>query len=74
MYIGRKISELNNLPISEWDMKELAYYHENMSHLADFLNQQGVSIHHKIIEEIQNRGGVPKSTGAWDHSSQIIYD
>lgn len=74
MYVGRKMTELNDLPANKWDMKELAYYHEQMSQFSDFLNQQGVSIHHKIIEEIEKRGGLPKDSGGWDHSSEIIYD
>lgn len=74
MYVGRELPELNDLPIEKWDMKELAYYHHQMGHMADFLNQQGASVHQKIIKEIEKRGGIPSSSGGWDHSSEIIYD
>lgn len=60
MYLGRNLSELNDILMKEWDMKELVYHHRVMSDMADFLNQQGVSIHHKIIDEIKIRGGIPK--------------
>jgi len=74
MFVGRELTDLNDTSMQKWDMKELAYYHHTMSQMADMLNQQGVSLHHKIIDEITKRGGIPKDSGAWDHSSQIIYD
>jgi len=74
MYVGRKLSELNDIPLTKWDIKELAYYHHTMSEMADFLNFQGVSIHHKIIDEIESRGSLPKDKGSWEQASQIIYD
>ncbi|CEH28902.1 hypothetical protein AM501_27060 [Aneurinibacillus migulanus] len=74
MYVGRKLDELSDMPIAEWEMKELLYHHDMMSEMAPFLNTQGISYHHKIIEEVEKRGGVPSDEGAWDHSSRIIYD
>lgn len=74
MYIGRNLSELNDLPISQWDMQELAYLHYQMGQMADLLNQQGLSFHQKIIKEIENRGGLPHYASGWNHSSEIIYD
>lgn len=74
MYVGRSIVELNDIRIEEWDQKELAYYHHIMGEMADLLNHQGASLHHKIIDEITARGGLHKDSGAWDNSSEIIYD
>lgn len=74
MYVDRSFPELNDTPLNQWEMKELAYYHDQLSQLADVLNEQGRSIHQKIIEEITNRGGLPRDEGGWDHPSQIIYD
>lgn len=74
MYIGRNLPELNDLPINQWNMQELAYFHHQMGQMADLLNQQGLSIHQKIIKEIENRGGLPNYSSGWDHSSEIIYD
>ena len=74
MYVGRILTKLNDIPMEQWDIKELAYYHKAMGEMSDFLNSQGVSIHQKIINEIKSRGGLPHDAGAWDHSSEIIYD
>jgi hypothetical protein len=74
MYVGRAFDELDDVPLSEWDMKELLYHHNMMREMLPFLNAQGTSYHHKIIEEIERRGGVPGDRGGWDHSSRIIYD
>ncbi|MBN6187901.1 hypothetical protein JQN58_13445 [Aneurinibacillus sp. BA2021] len=74
MYVGRRLDELNDVPLGQWEIRELLYHHTMMSEAAAFLNAQGVSYHHKIIEEIEKRGGIPGDRGGWDHSSRIIYD
>ncbi len=74
MYVGRNLSELNDILLRDWDIKELAYYHHTMSDLADLLNAQGVSLHQKIITEVNGRGGLSHHNAAWDHASEIIYD
>jgi hypothetical protein len=74
MYVGRKLDQLDDIPMSEWDIKELLYHHEMMNEMLDFMNAQGTSYHQKIITEIEQRGGVPHDRGSWDHSSRIIYD
>jgi hypothetical protein len=74
MYVGRKFDELTNVPLDKWEMKELLYHHDMMNELVQFLNVQGTSYHHRIIEEIESRGGVSGDQGGWDHSSRVIYD
>ncbi|MBO8173381.1 MAG: hypothetical protein H0Z33_16055 [Bacillaceae bacterium] len=74
MYVGRELEELEDVALSDWELKELAYYHHTMSQLVPFLNQEGVAFHNSIIKEIERRGGLKGDRGAWDHSSQIIYD
>lgn len=74
MYVGRPMEQLEDVPLSGWEMKELAYFHHIMSQLIPFLNQEGVAVHNGIIKEIERRGGLPRDRGAWDHSSHTIYD
>lgn len=74
MYVGRKFDELDNIPVAEWDIKELLYHHDMMDNLVSYLNAQGNSRHKQIIEEIEKRGGRGGDRGAWDHSSRMIYD
>lgn len=74
MYVGRKMEELEDIPLHQWDLNELAFHHDVMSQLVAFMNQEGVALHRSIIEEIENRGGMPRREGAWDHASRIIYD
>lgn len=74
MYVGRRLDELSDTPMAQWEMKELLYHHNMMNQMAPFLNTQGVSYHQKIIGEVEKRGGIPGDQGAWDHSSRIIYD
>lgn len=74
MYVDRTISELRNLPTSEWNLKELAYHFQTLNQIQIFLNDDGKKIHKMITEEIESRGGLPKDEGAWDHSSEVIFD
>jgi hypothetical protein len=45
-----------------------------MSQLSAYLNTEGVSLHAKIIRELESRGPVGGDTGGWDHESSPIYD
>jgi hypothetical protein len=74
MYIGREFSELTMTPIDQWQLNELLYFHHAMSELAAYLNAEGVSIHSKIIHEIESRGPIGADGGGWDRSSAPIYD
>ena len=74
MYIGRTMNELETTPLKDWKLEELAYYQKTMKEVEDMLNRRGNDIYQKIIEEINQRGGLPKNSGDWDHSSEIIYD
>ncbi|WP_027415605.1 hypothetical protein [Aneurinibacillus terranovensis] len=74
MYIGRKLAQLDAVPLKEWEMNELLYHHDILSNTAQFLNVEGVSLHAQVIKEIEARGGVPHGRGGWDHSSRVIYD
>jgi hypothetical protein len=74
MYVGREFSQLTMTPIEQWQLNELLYFHHAMSELAAYLNAEGVSIHSKIIHELESRGPVGGDSGGWDHSSGFIYD
>lgn len=73
MYIGRDFQELTMVSLDKWEINELLYFHHAMSELAAYLNAEGVSIHSKIIHELEERGPV-NDGGAWDHSSAPLYD
>ncbi|MGD8192009.1 hypothetical protein ACQCN2_18730 [Brevibacillus ginsengisoli] len=73
MYIGRDFQELTMVSVNQWEIHELLYFHHAMSELAAYLNAEGVSIHSKVIHELEERGPL-SDRGAWDHSSEPIYD
>lgn len=73
MYIGRDFQELTMVSVNDWEIHELLYFHHAMSELAAYLNAEGVSIHSRIIHELEERGPIA-DRGAWDHSSAPIYD
>lgn len=58
MYNGRNMDELSMVPLAEWDLEELSYHHFIMAQMAPLMNQQGISLHHQLIEEIERRGGI----------------
>ncbi|TLS35706.1 hypothetical protein [Pseudalkalibacillus caeni] len=60
MAFERDITELTMIPKNEWQDQELAFYHSNLKQMAAYLNSEGVSMHHEIIKEIENRGGMKK--------------
>ena len=73
MYIGRDFQELTMVSVNQWEIHELLYFHHAMSELAAYLNAEGVSIHSKVIHELEERGPITDG-GSWDHSSTPIYD
>lgn len=73
MYIGRDFSELAKTPIDQWEIHELLYFHHAMSELAAYLDAEGVSIHSRIIHELEKRGPFG-DRGGWDHASMPVYD
>lgn len=58
MYTGRNLDELSMVPLSEWDLQELSYHHYIMAQMSPLMNQQGISLHHQLIREIERRGGL----------------
>ncbi|MBA4495464.1 cytosolic protein [Paenactinomyces guangxiensis] len=58
MYTGRDLEELSMIPLSKWEIDELSYYHFVMAQMSPLMNQQGISLHHKLIKEIERRGGL----------------
>lgn len=58
MYTGRELDELSMIPLSEWNLEELAYHHHMMAQMSPLMNEQGVSLHHDLIREIERRGGM----------------
>ncbi|MFB4213810.1 cytosolic protein [Shouchella sp. JSM 1781072] len=73
MYVGRDLSELENIQPSDWTDKELAFFHHGMQQMTAYLNVQGNSKHRAIIEEIENRGGL-HHTATWTSGTEVHYD
>jgi len=74
VYIGRELSELTMTPVKQWELNELLYFHHAMSEMAAYLNAEGVSLHSKVIHELEARGPIGGDRGGWDHSSMPVYD
>ncbi len=55
MYFGRDLDELSTIPIEQWEIDELSYHHYMLSQLSPLINQQGISLHHQVIDEIMQR-------------------
>ena len=58
MYQERHMGQLEDVPVNEWTLNELAFHHHVMAQMGGFLNTEGVSFHHTIINEIERRGGL----------------
>jgi hypothetical protein len=58
MYEGRDMTELTMMAKSNWNDKELAYFHHALQQMTPYLNSEGQSIHRQIVEEIESRGGL----------------
>jgi hypothetical protein len=52
----RTVQQLELIELSHWEKQELMTHHRTFSDLSPWLNAQGVSLHHKIINEIEERG------------------
>lgn len=74
MYVGRRLFELKEIPISKWTIEELAYFMATFSALEDYIGAEGNQMLQQIIDEINNRGGIPNYQGEYDRPSHIIYD
>jgi hypothetical protein len=58
LHLERKMEALEDTPLPDWSMNELAFHHDVMAQLSGFLNAEGISLHHQIINEIERRGGL----------------
>jgi hypothetical protein len=56
MYFGRDFDELSAIPIENWEIDELSYHHYMLSQMSPLINQQGISLHHQVIDEMLKRG------------------
>ncbi|WP_409304400.1 hypothetical protein [Peribacillus sp. SCS-155] len=74
MYVGRDMTELSMLPRSEWKDSELSYFHHSLQQMAQYLNQEGLSIHQGIIEEIENRGGLDRHEATYTNGTEVTFD
>ncbi|MFD2673587.1 hypothetical protein [Marinicrinis sediminis] len=64
MYNLRSLQQLEDVRLKDWKQHELDFHHRTMSDLSPWLNAQGVSKHHEIIEEIESRGKEPDTEEA----------
>ncbi len=55
---NRTMEQLSDVRLEQWTGIELAEQHSAFSQLSPWLNSQGVSLHHQIIDEISRRGGL----------------
>ncbi|TSB45189.1 cytosolic protein [Alkalicoccobacillus porphyridii] len=74
MYVGRDMSELSQYSTEEWTDKELAFFHNGMTQVAPYLNQEGAAIHVQIIKEIEARGGLHHKEATWTQGTEVHYD
>jgi len=51
----RLLQQLADVPIEEWTEAELREYHYVLSDVSPWLNSQGVSLHHQVIDELMDR-------------------
>lgn len=75
MYVGRTMEQLQHLPHASWSLEELAYHRDVMTHLQNWLNENGISTLTHIEAEIHKRGGLPHNGGDYDgHGTTLQYD
>ncbi|MCH5586586.1 hypothetical protein MK805_16730 [Shimazuella sp. AN120528] len=55
MYFGRDLEELSTIPMKNWEIDELSYHHYMLSQMSPLMNEQGVNLHHQVIDEIMKR-------------------
>ncbi|WP_186576709.1 hypothetical protein [Aquibacillus kalidii] len=58
MYTRRDMSALIMEEKSSWSKGELQYYHNALSQIAPYLNEEGTTILREINKEIIERGGI----------------
>lgn len=52
----RSLLELSELKAEQWTQEELYHHHRVLRDVSPWLNAQGNTIHHQIIDEIKRRG------------------
>ena len=55
----RLLQRLSDVPIERWTDEELQRAHERLSDASPWLNAQGVSLHHQVIDAWKERAGAP---------------
>lgn len=73
MYVGRDLLELSSIQTDVWSNQELHYYHEQMTQLAPYLNNEGVTIHQKIIHEMESRNQSHLSEASYMNGTKSTY-
>ncbi|WP_033826422.1 hypothetical protein [Bacillus andreraoultii] len=58
MYDGRDMTELTMMSLADWQDHELIFFQRSFQQIMPYLNQEGQSIYKKIINEIEERGGL----------------
>ncbi|WP_438444812.1 hypothetical protein [Gorillibacterium sp. sgz5001074] len=53
----RSLLELSEHKARSWSDDELWHHHRMLSDVSPWLNAQGTSMHHQIIDEIKRRNG-----------------
>ncbi|HZG87596.1 hypothetical protein [Paenibacillus sp.] len=51
----RLLQELADVPLEEWTEAELREFHYVLADVSPWLNSQGVSLHHQVINELMER-------------------
>ncbi|PLR83632.1 cytosolic protein [Bacillus canaveralius] len=74
MYVGRDMTELSMMPLSEWTDSELAFFHHSLQQIVPYLNSEGQAIHRDIVEQIVERGGLNNQQANYTNGSKTIYD
>ncbi|EIJ82064.1 hypothetical protein PB1_03970 [Bacillus methanolicus PB1] len=74
MYIGRNMTELSMMPKTEWKNSELAFFHHSLQQIMPYLNAEGQTIHHEIVEEIERRGGLERTEADYSHGTKTSFD
>ncbi|MCU9595456.1 hypothetical protein OEV82_13505 [Caldibacillus thermolactis] len=74
MYVGRDMTELSMMSLTEWRDSELAYFQHSFQQIMPYLNQEGQTIYKEILEEIQRRGGLKRLEADYTHGTEINFD
>lgn len=75
MYVGRDLLELAMIETENWSDHELHFFHEQMTHLASYLNEDGVGIHQRVIHEMISRNQLQMTEPAFLNSqNKLTYE